>query len=53
MLYSDLGPFVLSFNGFAASILARFTTVGTELTTILNALFLIACSHDGAATNRI
>jgi len=44
--------FFLFFNGVAASTLARPTTGGTGLTTILNALFFIARSHDGATTNR-
>jgi len=43
--------FFLFFNGVAAFTLTRPTTGSTGLTTILNALFLIARSHDGAATN--
>jgi hypothetical protein len=44
--------FFLFFNGMATSTLARPTTGGTRLTTMLNALFLIALSYDGATTNR-
>jgi hypothetical protein len=44
--------FFLFFNGVAASTLAGPTTGSTGLTTILNALFLIARSHDGATANR-
>jgi hypothetical protein len=44
--------FFLFFNEVAASTLARPTTGGTGRIAILNALFLIARSHDGATTDR-
>jgi hypothetical protein len=44
--------FFLFFNGVAASTLVRPTTGGIGLTTILNALLLVARSRDGATTNR-
>jgi len=44
--------FLFFFNGVATSTLARPTTGGTGLTTILNAFFFVASSHDGATTNR-
>jgi hypothetical protein len=39
------------FHRVAASTLARPAIGGTGLTTILNAIFLVALPHDDAATN--
>jgi hypothetical protein len=47
----DLMFFFFFFHRVAASTLARPTTGGTGLTTVFNALFLVARSHDGATTN--
>jgi len=44
--------FFFFFHRVAASTLARPANGGTGLTTVLNAIFLVALSHDGAATNR-
>jgi hypothetical protein len=44
--------FFFFFHRVAASTFARPVTVGTGLTTVLNALFLVAPSLDGATTNR-
>jgi hypothetical protein len=43
--------FYFFFYRVATSTLARLAIGGTGLTTILNAIFLVALSHYGAATN--
>jgi hypothetical protein len=44
--------FFFFFNRMAASTLTRPTSGGTGLTTVFNAIFLIAFPYDGATTNR-
>jgi hypothetical protein len=44
--------FFFFFYRVAASTLARPATGSTGLTTVLNAIFLVALSLDGATTNR-
>jgi hypothetical protein len=44
--------FFVFFNWVAASTLARPTTGGTGLTTVFNALFLIAFPYNCATTDR-
>jgi hypothetical protein len=44
--------FFVFFNRVAASTLTRPTTSGTRLTTVFNALFLIAFPYNGATTDR-
>jgi hypothetical protein len=44
--------FFFFFHRVAASTFARPTIGGTGLTTILNALFLIALAYNGATTDR-
>jgi hypothetical protein len=48
----DLMFFFFFFHRVAAFTFARLATGGTGLATVLNAIFLIALSHDGATTNR-
>jgi hypothetical protein len=47
----DLMFFFFFFHRVAASTFARPTTSGTGLTTILDALFLVAFPHNNTTTN--
>jgi len=51
ILQTDLVLFFFFLYTVAASTLARSTSCGASLVTVLNALFFIAPSHDGAPTN--
>jgi len=44
--------FFFFFHRVAASTFARATIGGAGLTTVLNAIFFVGFSHDGATTNR-
>jgi len=52
ILQADLMLFFFFLYTVAASTLARPTCGGAWLTTVFNALFLVALSHNGASTNR-
>jgi len=52
ILQADLMLFFLFFYRVAASTLARPTCGGAWLATVLNTVFLVTLSHNGAPANR-